>query len=495
MALAHHDAAGRDQRRGREAELVGAEQRAHHHVAPGADAAVDLHGDAPAQPVDHQRLVGLGQADLPWATGVLDRGQRACAGAALKAGDGDVIGARLGNAGGDRADADFGHQLHRHVAGRIGVLQVEDQLRQVLDRIDVMVRRRRNQGDAGGRVAHLGDGLVDLVAGQLAAFAGLGALRHFDLHHVRVDEILGGDAEAAGGHLLDGRAHGITIRQRLEAFGLLATFAGVRLAADAVHGDGERGVRLARDRTERHGAGGEAPHDGLGRLHLFDRYRLAAVFLRRLDAEQAANGHQPFVLLVHDSSEGAVVFLRIAAHRVLQAGDGLGGPDMVLAAHAHRIVAADVEHRCVDRRIAEGVAVAAHRLFGDLGQPHAFDAGMGAGEILVDEVLAQADRVENLRAAIGLIGGDAHLRHHLEQAFVDRLDVALDDFLLVELLRQIVLHGDQRLEGEIGVDRFRAVAGQAGEMMHLARLAGFHHQADRGAQAAADEMMMHGRAG
>ena len=33
VALAHHDAAGRDQRRGREAELVGAEQRRDHHVA------------------------------------------------------------------------------------------------------------------------------------------------------------------------------------------------------------------------------------------------------------------------------------------------------------------------------------------------------------------------------------------------------------------------------------------------------------------------------
>ncbi len=43
MALAHHDAAGGDQRRRREAELVGAQQRADHHVAPGAEAAVDLH--------------------------------------------------------------------------------------------------------------------------------------------------------------------------------------------------------------------------------------------------------------------------------------------------------------------------------------------------------------------------------------------------------------------------------------------------------------------
>ena len=65
MALAHHDAAGGDQRRGREAELVGAEQRADDDVAPGPQAAIDLHRDAAAQPVAHQRLLRLGEADLP----------------------------------------------------------------------------------------------------------------------------------------------------------------------------------------------------------------------------------------------------------------------------------------------------------------------------------------------------------------------------------------------------------------------------------------------
>ena len=42
VADAHHDAAGRDQRGGREAELVGAEHRPDEHVAAGAHAAVDL---------------------------------------------------------------------------------------------------------------------------------------------------------------------------------------------------------------------------------------------------------------------------------------------------------------------------------------------------------------------------------------------------------------------------------------------------------------------
>src|SRR5690606_2166445 len=163
--------------------------------------------------------------------------------AAFVAGNGDVVGARLGDARGDRADADLGDQLDRDARDRIDVLEVVDQLRQVLDRVDVVVRRRADQAHAGGRVADLADGLVDLVAGQLAAFAGLRALRHLDLDVVRVDEVLGGHSEAAAGDLLDPAAHRIAVRQRLEAVGFLAAFPRVRAPADAVHGDGQRGVR------------------------------------------------------------------------------------------------------------------------------------------------------------------------------------------------------------------------------------------------------------
>ena len=63
--------------------LVGAEQRADRDVAAGAQAAVDLHGDAAAQAVQHQRLLGLGKADLPGRAGMGERGQRRGAGAAL----------------------------------------------------------------------------------------------------------------------------------------------------------------------------------------------------------------------------------------------------------------------------------------------------------------------------------------------------------------------------------------------------------------------------
>ena len=50
------------------------EQRADDDVATGAHPAVDLHRDAAPQAVQHQRLMRLGEAQLPRRAGVLDRG-------------------------------------------------------------------------------------------------------------------------------------------------------------------------------------------------------------------------------------------------------------------------------------------------------------------------------------------------------------------------------------------------------------------------------------
>ena len=185
-----------DERRGGETELVGAEHRADRDVAAGLHLAVDLHRDAAAQAVQHQRLLRLGEAELPRRAGVLDRRPRARAGAAVVAGDRDVVGLRLGDARSDRADADLGDELHADRRAPVGVLEIVDQLRQILDRVDVVVRRRADQLHAGRRVAELGDVLRDLAAGQLPAFAGLRALRDLDLELLGGGKVLGGDAEA-----------------------------------------------------------------------------------------------------------------------------------------------------------------------------------------------------------------------------------------------------------------------------------------------------------
>ena len=149
VADPHHDAAHRDQRRGREAELVGAEQRPDDDVAAGLDLPVDLDGDPGAQVVEQQRLLGLGQTYLPGDAGRLDRGLRRGPGAAVVAGDRDVVGVGLGDPRGDGADPDLRDQLDRYRAVRVGAAQVVDQLLEVLDRVDVVVRGRADEAHPG----------------------------------------------------------------------------------------------------------------------------------------------------------------------------------------------------------------------------------------------------------------------------------------------------------------------------------------------------------
>jgi hypothetical protein len=145
-------------------------------------------------------------------------------------------------------------------------------------------------------VAGLGDPGIDLLARQLTALARLRPLGHLDLDFRGVGQVVAGDAEAARGHLLDGAALGIAVGHGLEALGILAALAGVAATAEAVHGDGQRLVRLFADRTVGHGAGLEALDDVLDGLDLVDGDRLA----RRLESHEAAQGVQVLRLVVDE---------------------------------------------------------------------------------------------------------------------------------------------------------------------------------------------------
>ena len=109
---------------------------------------------------------------------------------------------RLGDTRRNRADAVLADQLHVHAGLRVGVLEVVDQLRQVLDRVDVVVRRRY-QADTRRGVPHLGHPGIDLVArsgrphrvscsSALSRIPDVGA----------VGQVVAGDAESRRRHLL-----------------------------------------------------------------------------------------------------------------------------------------------------------------------------------------------------------------------------------------------------------------------------------------------------
>ena len=165
VALAHHDAAHADKRHGGKAVLFGAQQGSNHHIAAGLEFAIGLHPDAAAQIVEQQDLLRLGQAEFPRQAGMFDGTQRRSASTAAVAGDEHHICMGLGDACGHSANADLGNQLDRDAGLRVHILQIVDKLRQILDGINIVMRRRRDQPNTGNRVARLGDHLVHLVTG------------------------------------------------------------------------------------------------------------------------------------------------------------------------------------------------------------------------------------------------------------------------------------------------------------------------------------------
>ena len=188
---------------------------ADHHVTAGLHLPVGLEQDAIAQAVEHERLLRLGYAQFPRDAGMFDRRERAGAGAAVVPADEYLVGVSLGDACGDRAHAHLGHQLHGDFGFGVGALQIVDQLGQILDGVDIVVGRRRDERYAGCRVPQPRDLFGDLVARELASLARLGPLGHLDLQHPRVGQVLDRHAEAGAGHLLDSAVERVAVGERL----------------------------------------------------------------------------------------------------------------------------------------------------------------------------------------------------------------------------------------------------------------------------------------
>ena len=186
MAFPQHDAAERHERNRRKSEFVRAKHGRNRHVAPGFQLPVGLQADAPAQIVQHENLLRFRNAKLHRQPGVFNRRHRRRARAALAAANQNAVRFALRHACRDDADADFRDELDADVRPIIGVFQVINQLRQILNRVNVMMRRRRNQDDARHGAPRFGDFPRDFAPRQLPAFARFRALRHLDLNLIRV---------------------------------------------------------------------------------------------------------------------------------------------------------------------------------------------------------------------------------------------------------------------------------------------------------------------
>ncbi len=253
----------------------------------------------------------------------------------------------------------------------------------------------------------------------------------------------------------------------------------------------KRLVRFLADRAVAHGAGLEALQDALDGFDFLEGHGL-----ERLELEQTAQRAQVARLVIDERR--VLLEQRVVArpHRLLQLVDRLRAEQVELAVLTPLVLAARIEDVAVDRAFRKGAAMAQQHLLRDLVEPDALDPGRRPGEVLVDDRVVQADRLEDLRATIALDGRDPHLRDDLDDALDGGLDVVLAGGLVVDALEQALAdHVVEGLEGEVRVDGAAPVADEQREMVHLARLARFEHQADPGARAGPDQVVMQARHG
>ena len=183
---------------------------------------------------------------------------------------------------------------------------------------------------------------------------------------------------------------------------------------------------------------------------------------------------------------------------VLQLVDGLGVEQVHLALAAPLVLATEFELTVGPLAGPLGVRgeVTGGHLGSHLVEADATDAADRAGEVLVDEVVPEADRLEDLRTRVTGHGADAHLAHHLQHTLAGGLDVLLHGLLRVhpaEAVQVVADHVFDALEGEVRVDGAGPVAHEQCHVVHLAGITALDDQAHLRALLLADEVVVHGR--
>ena len=256
---------------------------------------------------------------------------------------------------------------------------------------------------------------------------------------------------------------------------------------------------LRGDRAVAHRSRREAFDDFAGGLNLVQRNRRPHT---RTELEQAAQRCHPLALVVDETGVLLEDLVLPGAGGVLQLEDRLGVEEVILALPAPLVVPTHLEFamRAFVRPVQVGQPVAGGHVGGDVVQGDPAGWAAEPGEVLVEHVLRDADRLEQLRTGVGSQRGNAHLGHHLQDALAGSLDVVVQRRLAVDTLgdaleRTSVEHVLDRLEHQVRVDRCRAATDQHRHVVHLAGITGFDHQTHMGARPVPHQMVVHRRNG
>ena len=261
------------------------------------------------------------------------------------------------------------------------------------------------------------------MPGQLSPLARLGSLGDLDLELPRRREVPGGHAEPPRGHLLDGTVRPIAVLSSSVPCRILATFAAVALAADAVHGDGQGLVCLLGQCAVRHRGGGEPPAYRFDGLHLVNEYRPAPS-----DHHQVSQrGGRP---TIHEFRVGLEVGKRPGLRHLVDSLEYRRVVGVILPVAPISVDA--LLGRCAVGAMLECLLMGPDRRIGDLVDSDAANLRGGPREATLDDFLVEPDSVEELCPVVAAQVRDSHLREDLEDAHFHGLPVVLEGLMVAQ---------------------------------------------------------------
>ena len=406
-------------------------------------------------------------------------------------GDQHHVGVRFGHTCRNSPDSDCADQLHVYPRTIVCASEVVDQLGEILDRIDVVVRGRRNEPDPRRRVPGFRDPRVHLGPRKLPSFTGLGTLGHLDLNVGGIDQVIAGHPEAPTRDLLD-CASTLVVTQPLRR---LSALTGVGTPAESIHRNRHRLVRLRREGTVAHRTGVESSENHLDGFDLIERNRRTNLTPKskqspRCSALRAQSIDFIAVAAKHLTSPGP--------GRMLKEEHGFGCEHMQFTIAAIPVLSAVGQLTIVELTMLhcgrrERSRVTHQNFSRDFGDTDPADPAPCVAEVFVDQLSTQAHGLEYLCARVGVNRSDSHLRHHFEHAEICCSQVVVRRSLRIYPGKFVLLaEGLDRFESKIRVDSRRTVADQQRDVMNFARVTRVDDKGNLGPQAMTNQIVVHG---
>ena len=94
----------------------------------------------------------------------------------------------------------------------------------------------------------------------------------------------------------------------------------------------------------------------------------------------------------------------------------------------------------------------------DGAQTNSFNAGCGAGEVLVDHLIVKSDAFKDLCATVASNGGDAHFGHGFNHAFDGCFQIFFHGIIVCHIKFAILSHLSEGINSDVWVDHITAVS-------------------------------------